>query len=273
MADTAAGRIPLMAQTSHHVFEDCVGLSNHAEEIGFDLTWFPSHTEPRQELDPHEALRNTETWWTEWAAHCTVTGPWRDAAMRSLITLKALTYRPTGAIVAAPTTSLPERFGGAGADYRAYSLVAAEVGRYCGATALTWNMHVCSTLWSGGSRPPYDDESSYFCSMLTFAARITFAHFAISTFTIFSISDGGMPPASAPCSAQMRFKSGWFIAVTISRYMRCLIAAASVPSSNSTFSHASGLPGVCQSPPEPMTATRRSASHRSMISRVALPSW
>ncbi|MEM6761560.1 MAG: acyl-CoA dehydrogenase family protein [Pseudomonadota bacterium] len=44
---------------------------------------------------------------------------------------------------------VPERFGGAGADFRAYSLVAAEVGRYCGATALTWNMHVCSTLWSG----------------------------------------------------------------------------------------------------------------------------
>ena len=44
---------------------------------------------------------------------------------------------------------IPERFGGGGADYRAYSLTAAEIGRYCGATALTWNMHVCSTLWSG----------------------------------------------------------------------------------------------------------------------------
>ncbi|WMS42440.1 acyl-CoA dehydrogenase family protein [Acuticoccus sp. MNP-M23] len=44
---------------------------------------------------------------------------------------------------------IPERFGGEGADYRAYSLTAAEIGRYCGATALTWNMHVCSTLWSG----------------------------------------------------------------------------------------------------------------------------
>lgn len=44
---------------------------------------------------------------------------------------------------------IPERLGGQGADYRAYSLVAAEIGRYCGATALTWNMHVCSTLWSG----------------------------------------------------------------------------------------------------------------------------
>ena len=89
------------------------------EEIGFDLTWFPSHLDPGQELDPHEALRETETWWTEWSAKCTVTGPWRDAVMRSLITLKALTYRPTGAIVAAPTTSLPEQLGGTrNWDYR-----------------------------------------------------------------------------------------------------------------------------------------------------------
>ena len=89
------------------------------EEIAFDLTWFPSHADPGQELDPHEALRETETWWTEWSAKCTVTGPWRDAVMRSLITLKALTYRPTGAIVAAPTTSLPEQLGGTrNWDYR-----------------------------------------------------------------------------------------------------------------------------------------------------------
>jgi GH15 family glucan-1,4-alpha-glucosidase len=89
------------------------------EDVSFDLTWFPSHAEPRQHLDPHEALRSTETWWTGWAAECTVTGPWRAAVMRSLITLKALTYRPTGAIIAAPTTSLPERFGGVrNWDYR-----------------------------------------------------------------------------------------------------------------------------------------------------------
>jgi GH15 family glucan-1,4-alpha-glucosidase len=89
------------------------------EEIAFDLTWFPSHTDVRQQLDPHEALRSTEAWWSEWSAQCTVAGPWRDAIMRSLITLKALTYRPTGAIVAAPTTSLPEKFGGVrNWDYR-----------------------------------------------------------------------------------------------------------------------------------------------------------
>ena len=56
---------------------------------------------------------------------------------------------------------IPERFGGAGADYRAYSLVAAEIGRYCGATALSWNMHVCSTLWSGALADDLDmDEAT-----------------------------------------------------------------------------------------------------------------
>jgi GH15 family glucan-1,4-alpha-glucosidase len=89
------------------------------EEIGFDLTWLPSHRHTSHALDTHESLRTTEEWWTKWAERCTVTGPWRDAVVRSLITLKALTYRPTGAIVAAPTTSLPEWFGGSrNWDYR-----------------------------------------------------------------------------------------------------------------------------------------------------------
>jgi GH15 family glucan-1,4-alpha-glucosidase len=82
------------------------------EEVGFDLTWFPSHQEVRQQLNVREALESTEAWWCDWARGCTVTGPWRGPIVRSLITLKALTYRPTGAIVAAATTSLPEQFGG-----------------------------------------------------------------------------------------------------------------------------------------------------------------
>lgn len=89
------------------------------EEVGFDLTWFRSHEEPRQDLDAREALRVTEQWWTGWASDCSIEGEWRDAVVRSLITLKALTYQPTGAIVAAPTTSLPEEFGGVrNWDYR-----------------------------------------------------------------------------------------------------------------------------------------------------------
>ncbi len=89
------------------------------QDLAFDLTWFPSHEEPRQDLNAHEHLLYTEAWWTGWSSKCTVSGPYRDAVVRSLITLKALTYQPTGAIVAAPTTSLPERFGGVrNWDYR-----------------------------------------------------------------------------------------------------------------------------------------------------------
>jgi GH15 family glucan-1,4-alpha-glucosidase len=89
------------------------------QRVPFDLTWFPSHQPTASELDPEDALRRTEEFWTEWACRCTVEGPWREAVVRSLITLKALTYRPTGAVVAAPTTSLPEEFGGVrNWDYR-----------------------------------------------------------------------------------------------------------------------------------------------------------
>ena len=70
-------------------------------------------------IDPADALRDTEEYWTEWCSHCTYGGEYRDLVMRSLITLKALTYAPTGGIVAAPTTSLPEELGGArNWDYR-----------------------------------------------------------------------------------------------------------------------------------------------------------
>jgi GH15 family glucan-1,4-alpha-glucosidase len=92
---------------------------DEGQRVPFDLTWFPSHQSPARELDCEAALAQTQAWWTEWAGHCTVEGPWRDAVLRSLITLKALTYRPSGAIVAAATTSLPEEFGGVrNWDYR-----------------------------------------------------------------------------------------------------------------------------------------------------------
>jgi GH15 family glucan-1,4-alpha-glucosidase len=70
-------------------------------------------------IEPQEALKATELHWHEWASHCRSAGQWSDAVGRSLITLKALTYAPTGGIVAAPTTSLPEHFGGSrNWDYR-----------------------------------------------------------------------------------------------------------------------------------------------------------
>jgi GH15 family glucan-1,4-alpha-glucosidase len=85
----------------------------------FSLTWHPSTEGPPPPLDPRWAVRHTEQWWRDWAARCTYEGDWRDAVMRSLLTLKALTYAPTGGIVAAATTSLPETLGGVrNWDYR-----------------------------------------------------------------------------------------------------------------------------------------------------------
>ncbi|MEV7564464.1 glycoside hydrolase family 15 protein [Streptomyces tanashiensis] len=90
------------------------------EKVAFVLTWHPSH-EPRPELvDPFDALEQCLADWREWSARCTYEGPYRAAVLRSLITLKALTYAPTGGIMAAPTTSLPEELGGVrNWDYRA----------------------------------------------------------------------------------------------------------------------------------------------------------
>jgi GH15 family glucan-1,4-alpha-glucosidase len=82
------------------------------ERVSFALSWFPSHTELPVCIDSGEALRVTEAFWREWSSRCSYDGPDRDAVLRSLVVLKGLTYRPTGGIVAAPTTSLPERPGG-----------------------------------------------------------------------------------------------------------------------------------------------------------------
>ena len=78
----------------------------------FTLVWHPSHEEPPPPLDSYYAVHLTEAFWTDWATQCCYVGPYRDAVVRSLITLKALTYQPTGGIVAAATTSLPEALGG-----------------------------------------------------------------------------------------------------------------------------------------------------------------
>jgi GH15 family glucan-1,4-alpha-glucosidase len=89
------------------------------ETIPFVLTYGPSHLPVPEPIDPAQALQDTEDFWTEWSGRCTYQGDSRDLVMRSLITLKALTFAPTGGIVAAPTTSLPEKLGGArNWDYR-----------------------------------------------------------------------------------------------------------------------------------------------------------
>jgi GH15 family glucan-1,4-alpha-glucosidase len=89
------------------------------EKVAFVLTWHPSHEPRPAQIDPYEALRHSVADWRAWAARCRYDGPYRDAVVRSLITLKALTYKPTGGIVAAPTTSLPEEPGGVrNWDYR-----------------------------------------------------------------------------------------------------------------------------------------------------------
>jgi GH15 family glucan-1,4-alpha-glucosidase len=89
------------------------------ETTPFVLTYGPSHLPLPEPINPAQALEDTEAFWTDWCSRCTYEGECRDLVMRSLITLKALTYGPTGGIVAAPTTSLPEKLGGArNWDYR-----------------------------------------------------------------------------------------------------------------------------------------------------------
>jgi GH15 family glucan-1,4-alpha-glucosidase len=91
------------------------------ERVPFVLTWFPSHEEWPAEIDPEVALQETESFWREWCDACEIDLPTdtRNVVKRSLMVLKALTYAPTGGIVASPTTSLPEWIGGVrNWDYR-----------------------------------------------------------------------------------------------------------------------------------------------------------
>jgi GH15 family glucan-1,4-alpha-glucosidase len=85
---------------------------SRGDEVPFSFTWSPTHGSLPEESDWRKSLGETEKWWRDWVEGCTYHGEWRDAVVRSLITLKSLTYPPTGAMVAAPTTSLPERIGG-----------------------------------------------------------------------------------------------------------------------------------------------------------------
>ncbi len=89
------------------------------ERVSFRLIWFSSHTPPPERVDAMEQIASTDQWWQEWSGRYQQASEYRDAELRSLITLKSLTYLPTGGIVAAPTTSLPEKLGGVrNWDYR-----------------------------------------------------------------------------------------------------------------------------------------------------------
>ncbi len=110
--------VPLRGEHFKTVGEFEVGAG---ETASFVLSYGPSHLPDPEPIEPAEALHATDQFWSEWSgkAEVEVFGPWADAVRRSLITLKALTYAPTGGLVAAPTTSLPERLGGArNWDYR-----------------------------------------------------------------------------------------------------------------------------------------------------------
>lgn len=85
---------------------------SEGQNIPFVLSYRASHKSLPKAIDAEAALKQTESFWQEWIKRCTYDGPWSDSVCRSLITLKALTYRPTGGIIAAPTTSLPEQLGG-----------------------------------------------------------------------------------------------------------------------------------------------------------------
>lgn len=92
---------------------------SEGDRVPFELVWFSTYDLMADKTDPEQSLKDTEEWWRAWSSQCTYDGPWRESVLRSLITLKALTFDPTGGIVAAATTSLPEDLGGVrNWDYR-----------------------------------------------------------------------------------------------------------------------------------------------------------
>jgi GH15 family glucan-1,4-alpha-glucosidase len=128
---------PVQGANQHTVASFSVG---EGEVKSFVLGWSPSHVPPREPPYAAGALEQTIDWWREWSERLQYKGQWRDEVRHSLMVIKALSYAPTGGIVAAPTTSLPERLGGVrNWDYRycwlrdaAYSLWALNIGGYVG---------------------------------------------------------------------------------------------------------------------------------------------
>ena len=122
--DAIAGPERLVLRTSATLHgEDLKTVGEFTVDAGqsvpFVLSHGPSFESPQAPIDPFKSLERTEAFWRQWSDRCPQVGPWTEAVKRSLITLKALTYAPTGGIVAAVTTSLPENLGGArNWDYR-----------------------------------------------------------------------------------------------------------------------------------------------------------
>jgi GH15 family glucan-1,4-alpha-glucosidase len=108
-AVTVLSPVPLRGEDFTSVAEFSIDAG---ARIPFSLSWHPSYRKGTHVLDAHTAQMETESWWRDWARRCTYRGPYREAVVRSLMILKAMTYEPTGGIVAAPTTSLPEKIGG-----------------------------------------------------------------------------------------------------------------------------------------------------------------
>jgi GH15 family glucan-1,4-alpha-glucosidase len=123
------------------------------ERVAMELVWIPTHRPEPPPRDPYTALERTDAWWRQWSGKCTYDGPWKDAVVRSLITLKAMTFAPTGGIVAAATTSLPEHIGGVrNWDYRfcwvrdaTFTLLALNVGGYT-EEALAWRQWLINAV-------------------------------------------------------------------------------------------------------------------------------
>ncbi|MGB8236574.1 MAG: glycoside hydrolase family 15 protein, partial [Pseudolabrys sp.] len=122
--DAIAGPVRLVLRTPTALYgEDLKTVGEFIVDAGQSVPFVLSHGASVESLpapiDPFAALERTKAFWSQWSDRCPQVGPWTDAVKRSLITLKALTYAPTGGIVAAPTASLPERLGGTrNWDYR-----------------------------------------------------------------------------------------------------------------------------------------------------------
>ncbi|MQA24165.1 MAG: glycoside hydrolase family 15 protein [Micromonosporaceae bacterium] len=116
--DAVCFRGDVLPQRADHQHR-CSFAVRAGDTLDFSLTWYDSHQRPPRPQPLEPALARTESFWSRWAGRCRYSGRYADAVIRSTLTLKALTYHPTGGIVAAPTTSLPEQLGGArNWDYR-----------------------------------------------------------------------------------------------------------------------------------------------------------